>query len=117
MATKPNARLEYTIAALAGAGGSVVVDPFATPDLRGNSLGGGIPCPGNVLPPIKAEFVGAARAASGNPGLVTVNKTTVITSEMLTGLTVTLANLSAGAGDTVSGSLYIEVANQADIVV
>src|SRR5258706_7228365 len=105
--TKPNGVFAYGIAGLVGAGGSVTKDLFGQLDASFNVLGGNPP---NTV--VEARFqVDALGAATSNAGRIrlVVNKTVV--AGVITALTVAVHNDSPGAGDTITGTLFVEVYN------
>ena len=103
---KPAGTLEYEINPL-DPNVQKIVDPFATDDVHGNRFGGAIPR-GNL---IEALFEPFAMAVGANAGRVRVTRLPVVAGELLTGLTVTLDQDSAGS---MAGTLYIRIWNFAN---
>ncbi|MBV8979267.1 MAG: hypothetical protein JO086_00025 [Acidimicrobiia bacterium] len=111
---KPNGLFQYNILALAGGGGATTIDLFATPDVWGNIVTTFPALPGTNSPFLTLSFQPTTHANGGRAGNVEYFRNSTATNGYITALSVTVANFSAGAGDTVTGILNVLILNLAN---
>ncbi len=111
---KPSGSLRYAVSAIAGGGGTSVKNLLVDNDSAGNHFDGPR-LQTDIGNRIKVWFQALAVASSGNAAKVFPSTTTVVTAGVVTTLSVTLTNSSAAGGDTVSGTLFVEIPNKADM--